>query len=313
MEASPGHLPRRVAVPFPPPLEGARGSRQDLAGWKSLVADAEGVGPVQEPAVRYRQRNQLRSGNVQVGMSSTRRTRIRLAIVLAVAAAVLGGNYILRPVAFHALPYSVTGEDARLAEVLRLSPGMTVAEIGAGRGVLAAAIARRLEPGGQLYATELSTDRLRELRRRVEREGIGNMLIVEAGETQTNLPDACCDAVFMRNVYHHIGDPAAFNTSLRRSIRDGGLLAIIDFPPSVFWSRSASPDGAAPARTGHGVTPHEVVEELERAGFRLERTIENWGGHTFLVLFRAVSDQPSRSGRLLWLASFGPQSHRATS
>jgi len=31
--------------------------------------------------------------------------------------------------------------------------------------------------------------------------------VLPAGEHATNLPAGCCDAVFMRRVYHHLSDP----------------------------------------------------------------------------------------------------------
>jgi len=91
----------------------------------------------------------------------------------------------------------------------------------------------------------------------------------------------------MRNVYHHLGDVKAFNASLRRAIRPGGRLAVIDFAPDAFFHLPSRPDGAAGERTGHGVLPRAVVAEMAAAGFELEREIPDWGGHLFLVLFRA--------------------------
>ena len=57
-----------------------------------------------------------------------------------------------------------TSDAAHLVIALKLKPGQTVADIGAGRGQLAAALAREVGPSGRVYATELSDDRLRDLR-----------------------------------------------------------------------------------------------------------------------------------------------------
>jgi ubiquinone/menaquinone biosynthesis C-methylase UbiE len=185
------------------------------------------------------------------------------------------------------LPFSVTGEEERLASLLQAAPGKTMAEIGAGKGAFSVALAQRLQPGGTLYSTELNPERRQQIRERVERQHARNVVVVEAGETTTNLPDGCCDAIFMRNVYHHIGDPERFNASLRRAIRPGGRLAIIDFEPGVFWHLWRRPEGANRERTGHGVGWLAVARELQRAGFRVERVVDDWGGRLYLVLLEA--------------------------
>jgi SAM-dependent methyltransferase len=56
--------------------------------------------------------------------------------------------------------------------------------------------------------------------------------------SESGLPAACCDAIVLRRVYHHLSDPAAINASLLPSLRPGGLLAVIDLPPPPFFSRS---------------------------------------------------------------------------
>ena len=97
-----------------------------------------------------------------------------------------------------------------------------------------------------------------------------------AGHT-TNLPDACCDAVIMRMVMHHIRDGGVFARDLRRSLRAGGRLAVIDFAP-----------GALPHLAGdHGIDPAQVIGIFTAAGFTVSSTVDDWGGRNFLIVFRA--------------------------
>lgn len=223
--------------------------------------------------------------------------RITGGVVLIVLLALAGFAVLLGPTAaFHLLPPTVTGEEARLAALLQVTSGMNVAEIGSGRGALSIALAPRLEPGGTLYSTELDPDRRRQIRERAERRGTSNVVVIEAGETSTGLPDACCDAIFMRNVYHHIAEPDAFNVALRRAIRPGGRLAIIDFEPGAFWHLGRAPEGAADRRTAHGVGSIAVARELARAGFREDRIVDDWGGRTYLVLLHAPGGESDAPG-----------------
>jgi predicted O-methyltransferase YrrM len=182
----------------------------------------------------------------------------------------------------------VAAESVRLAQVLDLGPAATVAEIGAGAGEMTVAMAERLGAKGRMYSTELDRDRVRDIREAVARAGMRNVTVLEAAERDTNLPAACCDAVFMRRVYHDLTEPAAIDTSLFLAVRSGGLVAVIDFPP-----HGGVPSRGVPAnRTGHGVAAPLVVEELTRAGFEHLRTID-WTSGMFLALFRKPPARPS--------------------
>src|SRR5512139_130352 len=99
---------------------------------------------------------------------------------------------------------SATGprEVARLSELLQLREGMTVAELGAGRGWLTMEVTRQVGPSGRVYATELDATRLDELFAAAADAGLRHVTVLPAGDHATNLPAGCCDAVFMRRVYH---------------------------------------------------------------------------------------------------------------
>jgi ubiquinone/menaquinone biosynthesis C-methylase UbiE len=176
-----------------------------------------------------------------------------------------------------------------LAEVLQLKPGMTVADVGAGMGAMSIVFAKWLGPSGRVLSTDIGATPLAALRDAVSREQLTTMTVIEGAPASTNLPDACCDAIFMRDVYHHIGDTGAFNGSLLAALKPGGRLAVIDFEPR---RGSKVPDGVNPNRGGHGITPAIVEQEVTAAGFVLQQTIASWPpGSTdfFLVLFRKSS------------------------
>ena len=174
---------------------------------------------------------------------------------------------------------------AKLYELLELKPDMAVADIGAGSGEMTILMAKRMNTSGKVYSTDINQDRLKEIRAAASREHLDNIVVVEGAENATNLPDGCCEAIFIRNVYHHFGDPPAMNRSLLAALKPGGRLAIIDFVPR---RGSELPAGAPANRGGHGVTAAMVTDELTAAGFTRVQTIDNWDGSRgeFLVLFR---------------------------
>ena len=176
----------------------------------------------------------------------------------------------------------VADEAARLATLLELRPGMTVAEIGAGAGDFTVAIAQRLGPSGHMFSTELDRNKLAEIRRAVDSARRRNVTVVEAAETTTNLPSASCDAIVMRRVYHHLTHPARIDASLFDTLRPGGLLAVVDFEPTG----GSIPPGVPADRGGHGVHAQTVVDEGTAAGFTHVRTIRDWSRNLYLVLLR---------------------------
>ena len=180
-----------------------------------------------------------------------------------------------------------TSDATRLVTALKLEAGQTVADIGAGRGELAVALAREVGPSGRVYATELESDRLRDIREATQSAGLKNVSVIEAHATRTNLPDRCCDALVLRRVYHHIENPQLMNASLRQSLKPGGLLAILDFDPDS----AESPD-PSDRDTGdqHGVTSATVVRELSQAGFELIAVEEGARAGRYMVVVRRPSD-----------------------
>lgn len=170
------------------------------------------------------------------------------------------------------LPTVACGQDdyasdaARLVGALKLEAGTTIADIGAGGGQLAVALARTVGPTGRVYATELEEGRRRGIRDAAESAGMTNVTVLEAHATRTNLPEQCCDALVLRRVYHHIGSPTRMNASLLASLKPGGLLAVIDFEPDS--AESTDPNGRASGNQ-HGVTSETVARELGQAGFEV--------------------------------------------
>jgi ubiquinone/menaquinone biosynthesis C-methylase UbiE len=157
--------------------------------------------------------------------------------------------------------------------------------VGAGDGTFAIALARRVGPSGQVYATELDDERLTDLRQAATEALLSNVTVVEGGVSTTNLPEACCDALFSRFVYHHLTDPAAINADIFRALRPGGRLVIIDFEPGGLMDWIGWPETAG-RRGGHGTPKGTVMQEVTQAGFQWLRGPESWRGRTYAVLFR---------------------------
>jgi ubiquinone/menaquinone biosynthesis C-methylase UbiE len=178
-------------------------------------------------------------------------------------------------------------EVPRLMQIMELRPGMAVADVGAGFSAWTTRFARALGPTGRVYATEIGVPQLAALRENVAKEGLKNVTVIEGTTTATGLPPACCDAVLIRDAFHHFTAPAEMIASVAAALKPGGRLVVIDFPPRA---NSQVPAGVPANRLGHGV-PAEVVEKEVGAALKHVRTMPAWApesqpGDLYLVLFR---------------------------
>lgn len=171
----------------------------------------------------------------------------------------------------------------QMIEALEIHEGSIVAEMGAGSGGRTIGISRAVGASGRVYTTELGDDRLRNLRNAIEKSGAKNVTVMSAHATQTNLEAGCCDALFMENVYHHFEDPAAMNASIFRTVKPGGRVAVVDFPPR--GGNEAKDPKDRDQDPNHGVKAATVQAELEKAGFEFVKT-EKVNDDGFLVVVR---------------------------
>jgi ubiquinone/menaquinone biosynthesis C-methylase UbiE len=172
-------------------------------------------------------------------------------------------------------------------EAIGVKEGATICEIGAGDGDLTIDAAKIVGATGRIFSSELGDDRVKTLRRKVADSGLEQITVVEGSANRTNFPDATCDGVFMRNVYHHFGDPPTMNASILAALKPGGRLAIVDFSPP----KEEAPTPAERGKDGmHGVTAETVANEAAGAGFE---TISTKPGNNrwFLVVMQKPAQQ----------------------
>lgn len=183
---------------------------------------------------------------------------------------------------------SAASEVPSLVKLFELKPGMTVADVGAGFGAWTIALSRSLGPAGRVYASDIGAQQLAALRQAVARERLTNVTVVEGAERSTNLPPGCCDAILIRDAYHHLTQPGDITRSVAAALKPGGRLAVIDFPPRP---ATEVPAGVPANRGGHGVPPEIVIGEVTAAGLAHVSTSAQWSATSqpaalFLVLFR---------------------------
>lgn len=165
-------------------------------------------------------------------------------------------------------------EVEKIAGALALEPGMTVADVGAGDGDFAVALARLVGEEGRVIATEVEEDKVAELAALAEEEGIGYLTSVLGSQDETGLTTGCCDAILLRLVYHHFQEPATMRADLHAALKPAGLIAVIDIVPQRGWRRLPG----VPDRGGHGIPPEQLLEEMTGDGFELVARFDDWNG-----------------------------------
>lgn len=177
-------------------------------------------------------------------------------------------------------------DDETILHALALREGMTACEIGAGDGELTIAAARTVGEGGRVYTSELGENRIQRLRRHVEDSGLTQVTVVAGDPNKTNFPDGACDALFMRNVYHHFDDPAAMNASISAALKRGGRVAVADFIPR---GKEADRPEYRDREENHGVSAESVSRELKAAGFEPVSSADD-NDRGFIVVFAKPRD-----------------------
>lgn len=143
-----------------------------------------------------------------------------------------------------------------------LHPGMEVADIGAGTGLFARLFAPQVSPGGKVYAVDISPTFIENILRTCREQGLANVEGIVNTPRDVALPPGSIDLAFLSNTYHHFEYPQSMLASIRRALRPGGRLIVIDF--------RKQPGISTRWVMGHVRTNREtVIREISTAGYRL--------------------------------------------
>lgn len=149
-----------------------------------------------------------------------------------------------------------------IVDAAGVKSGMEVADIGAGTGLFTRLFARRVGPTGQVFAIDISPAFVQNILRIASQEGLNNVVGVVNTSTDTLLPAHSIDLAFLSDTYHHLEYPKQMLQSIRRALRPGGVLVIVDFERisgvSPVWIMEH-------VRTGE----EAVINEIKAEGFEL--------------------------------------------
>lgn len=160
----------------------------------------------------------------------------------------------------------------RVMDVLGIGAGKNVADIGAGSGWFTVRAAKRVGEKGKVYAVEINQDYIKHIDERSKKENLPQIQTVLGKADDPELPAGSVDAVLILKTYHEIAEPVKLMTALKRSLRKGALVGIID--------RNGNGED-------HGIARETVIEEAVRAGFKLKEEFDfvKGDGMDYLLVF----------------------------
>lgn len=154
----------------------------------------------------------------------------------------------------------------RVVGTLAITPGMRIADLGAGTGIFTVPFARAAGPTGKVYAIDVDAGLLAIVAEKAKTAGVTTIETVVAGPADPRLPEPV-DLLFICDTMHHLPNQAEYVKQFGKLLRPGGRVVVIDFA-----------EGKWPA--GHEaftITPKQVDAWMEAAGFTRSAT------HTFLA------------------------------
>ncbi len=170
----------------------------------------------------------------------------------------------------------------RMLDALKIRPGMTVADVGAGVGYTSVKMSRRVGPTGTVLASDVQPEMLRLLADNTRELGIKNVRPVRATPTDPRLPEGAVDLILMVDVYHECSDPEATLRGLRRALKPNGRLVLVEF-------RAEDPE--VPIKPEHKMSVAQARRELEANAFVFKESLEflPW---QHILIFEKKPDPP---------------------
>jgi ubiquinone/menaquinone biosynthesis C-methylase UbiE len=199
----------------------------------------------------------------------------------ALAVALVSGCTTLKRWAYEGFGRDRWQRPDEVIRALDIRPGAHVADLGAGGGYFTFRLAAAAGRDGRVYAVDVDPGMVDYLERRAAREGDGTVEVILAAPDDPRLPPESVDLLFTCNTYHHLEDRPAYFTRLRRSLREGGRVAVIEYDGSGLFGWLF----------GHATAADVIRRELESAGYRLERAYDFLPRQSFLLF--APSPPPS--------------------
>lgn len=146
-----------------------------------------------------------------------------------------------------------------MVKSLKLKPGMTVADIGAGSGRISLMMAEQVGDEGKVIAVDIQQEMLNLIKKKIKQRKIKNVELVLGTQTSPELEESSVDLALMVDVYHEFEFPYEMMRELTQAMKPGGRIVFVEF-------RKEDPD--VPIKLVHKMTEAQVKKEMSPPEFR---------------------------------------------
>lgn len=144
--------------------------------------------------------------------------------------------------------------------LMKLRPGMVVADLGSGTGFFLGYLSTAVGEGGRVLGLEPEAKLVEYLRGRIAKAGWKNTEARQIPYDTPALADASVDRILIVDTWHHIQERGAYSKKLAATLEPGGAVYVVDF----------TMDSPVGPKKNHRLAPEVVVEELRQGGLAAE-------------------------------------------
>ncbi len=191
----------------------------------------------------------------------------------------LGADWLVRP------EREQEEQPEAMLDALKLKPGDVVADIGAGVGYTSVRMSKRVGEKGTVYATDVQPQMIKLLRENLKTMGVTNIKPILCTPTDQKLPESAVDLAIMVDVYHECSDPEATLKGIRKALKPGGRLVLVEF-------RAEDPD--VPIKPEHKMTVAQVKKEIEPQGFAFKE-LHDFLPWQHIIIFEKSKGEPAKA------------------
>ncbi len=148
-----------------------------------------------------------------------------------------------------------------LVRSLKIKPGMNVADIGAGSGVISLLVAEKVGEEGKVFAVDVQDEMLELLDKKLKKFKIKNIHLTKGTSQSPNLKKNSVDLIFMVDVYHEFEFPYEMLEELSNALKPGGRIAFVEYRME---------DPKVPIKLVHKMSVKQVRKEAEQPEFQLK-------------------------------------------
>jgi ubiquinone/menaquinone biosynthesis C-methylase UbiE len=149
-----------------------------------------------------------------------------------------------------------------VVDAMNLKSGDVVADIGAGTGYFARHIAVAVGPKGKAIGLDIESSMVKYMEEDARKLNLANYTGRVVRTDDPELEAGSVDVVFLCNTYHHIENRVEYFRKVSNGLKPDGRVVVVDFYKEA---------EIGPPRD-HKLAKEVVLEEMEKAGYRLIKT-----------------------------------------